>query len=97
MVGDSEGFELDTLPSSVDQLPDPDTCAEIVLIWIYAGMVVHPFHKLLRSQLERDRLIIERYRAGESRASIAADFGLTVRRVGYIVKNEMKRAEYQRD
>jgi len=49
-------------------------------------MTVHPFHKLLRSQDERDRLIIDRYEAGESRASIAAEYGLTVRRVGYIIQ-----------
>ena len=80
------GFGHDTLPSSVDQMPDPDACAEIVLIWIYTGMTVHPFHKLLRSQDERDRLIIDRYEAGESRAAIAAEYGLTVRRVGYIIQ-----------
>src|SRR5579859_1940827 len=36
-----EGFGHDTLPSSVDQLPDPDSCADIVLVWIYAGIIVH--------------------------------------------------------
>jgi hypothetical protein len=49
-------------------------------------MSIHPLHKLLRFQDERNKQIVERFVAGESRASIAADYGLSERRVGYIIQ-----------
>ena len=57
-----------------------------LLTWIYTGMSIHPLNKLLRFQDERNQQIVERYEAGEPRASIAADYGLTVRWVGYIIQ-----------
>jgi hypothetical protein len=81
-----EGFGPHSLPSHVDQLLDPDAYAEILLTWIYAGMTIHPLHKLLRFQDERNQRIVERYEASESRASIAAAYGLSERRVGYIIQ-----------
>ena len=74
------------MPFRFGTLPDPDACVEVVLTWIYAGMSTHPLHKLLRFQDERNQQIVTRYEAGESRASIAADYGLTVRWVGYIIQ-----------
>ena len=85
------GFGPDTLYPYPEQLHDPDDCADIVMSWVYDGVSFDPSHKLLRFQDERNRQIVQRYEAGESRAAIAAAFGISVRRVGYIIQEAKRR------
>ena len=63
-----------------------------VVEWLYEDLLKpEPMLYLHFSPVERNREILRRYLAGESSADLAHEFGISDRRVRYILKPETRK------
>ena len=78
-----EGFQ----PLGVYKLPEAIDCMIRLIEWLYQDLA-QPEPMLYRnySPVERNAEIVQRYLAGESSAELAKQFGISDRRIRYILK-----------
>ena len=82
-----EGFQ----PWGVYKLPEAIDCMIRLIEWLYQDLnQPEPMLYQHYSPIERNAEIVSRYLAGESSADLAREFGISDRRVRYLVKRLSK-------
>lgn len=79
-------------PLGVYKIPDGLSCVIRVVGWLYfSTLPATPRIYQHLSAYERNAEIVRRYRAGESVISLAREFGVSDRRIRYILNPDTKR------
>jgi hypothetical protein len=77
-------------PTAVYRLPDPFHCMVVVIGWTYGDLPVSkPQYYQHFSNAQRNCEIVRRYLGGESSGSLAHEFGISDRRVRFIVQRDL--------
>ena len=78
-------------PLGVYKLPEAIDCMIRLIQWLYQNLIQsEPMVYQHYSPVERNAEIVRRYLAGESSANLAHEFGISDRRVRYLVKRSSK-------
>ena len=87
VIINSEGFQ----PLGVYKVPEAIYCMIRLIEWLYQDLITsEPTYFQHYSPMARNAEIVRRYRAGESSADLAREFGISDRRVRYLVKRATK-------
>ena len=91
MVSGCYCYSQGDYPTAVYKVPIPPIgyCITRVVEWIYGGIPAPKatYYQHLKKE-DRTAEIVRRYKAGESSITLAKEFGMSDRRVRYLVKRD---------